>query len=420
MATGITLNQFYNKKFKLQLETYFKLTRKNESISMTIDTPSDGKIHAYSSDTNIATVKIENNNNITIKTLQYGTTSIYFSQEAGTGYYSNIQPATTLMVITVIPDVGPTINDTSWEIISDVAQSSLGSTIWEIGDKKEITLNGNIGDYFSANNLQLNVFIVHFNLPMNNVQDNNIIFAGFKNNDGINVALKCNMANSTFNGEKSFTMTHWNTSSNYQTYGGWKGCDLRYDILGATSTPPSGYGSIVTSSRIGYDATQDTIDNPVPNTLMAALPNEFRSVLKLWPRWIDTHGYNSINDITEITVDAITLPNLIEVGKEEGGGTNSLGNPFEGQHNIVLTFFKKEQETKAYDEEQNIAYAYLDTNTISDDVTSFFLSSPQAKNKYYISYLRSWQSNPVQVQLASAYYDVQPYKSASIFPLFKI
>ena len=140
----------------------------------------------------------------------------------------------------------------------------------------------------------------------------------------------------------------------------------------------------------------------------------------MWPRWIDTHGYNSINDITEITVDAITLPNLIEVGKEEGGGTNSQGNPFEGQHNIVLTFFKKEQETKAYDEEQNIAYAYLDTNTISDDVTSFFLSSPQAKNKYYISYLRSWQSNPVQVQLASAYYDVQPYKSASIFPLFKI
>ena len=36
------------------------------------------------------------------------------------------------------------------------------------------------------------------------------------------------------NGAKYFNMNHW---GNYN-YGGWAGCDLRYDVLGSTDVPP--------------------------------------------------------------------------------------------------------------------------------------------------------------------------------------
>ena len=218
------------------------------------------------------------------------------------------------------------------------------------------------------NNLALKVFIMHFNYTMDGTQDwedtdegfipyPNIILGGFKDSSGIDIALIDSYLYQASVGEgiKAFNMYHnaphsteieedddeeyevdvWHTTENV---GGWKGTDFRYDILGATSTPPSGYGSILTSSRIGYNATQDTIDNPVPNNLMAALPNEFRSVLKLWPRHLDVackYNSNSSNATIEEAIDAITLLTEMEVL----GSFTANSNQYECQYVMQLQYF---------------------------------------------------------------------------------
>ena len=141
-----------------------------------------------------------------------------------------------LIVVTI-----PAVNNTNWTTISEISQAGTGDQYWSIGDMKSITLNGNIGEGLTLDNFETNVFILHFNYPMNNVAENNIIWGGFKTSDGINIALVDSQYSSTSaDGSKYFNMNHWSDKN----FGGWRGTCLRYDILGATSTAPSQYGTI--------------------------------------------------------------------------------------------------------------------------------------------------------------------------------
>ena len=119
-------------------------------------------------------------------------------------------------------------------------------------------------------------------------------------------------------------------------YGGWKGTDLRYDILGATNTQPSMYNQLKTTSNIGYDATQAAITSPLSNTLMAALPSDFRSVLRLWTRWMDSNGNKSNVDanVTSCVDAGISLLTEFEVF-----GTRSSANQYEQNHQIQCAYY---------------------------------------------------------------------------------
>lgn len=125
-------------------------------------------------------------------------------------------------------------------------------------------------------NYETYVYIIGFD---HNGATNTIDFGTFKTaaSGGVDVALIDNHydINST-DGTKYFNINHW---GNYN-YGDWKGCDLRYDILGSTDIAPSSYGSAVTTSRVGYDASLTCATNPVLGTLMAALPSDLRVVMK--------------------------------------------------------------------------------------------------------------------------------------------
>ena len=150
------------------------------------------------------------------------------------------------------------LNNATWEEISMIAQAGIGDSWWDIGDAKQITFkSGAIIGSLSVSNLTLCVFILDFNHPENGVADNNILFSGFKSavTNGVDIAL----IDSYYGGGETYITNHFNlnhwvkangTASARYNYGGWKGCDLRYDILGGTSTPPSGYGSVNTSSRV--------------------------------------------------------------------------------------------------------------------------------------------------------------------------
>ena len=127
-------------------------------------------------------------------------------------------------------------------------------------------------------------------------------------------------------------MNHW---GNYN-YGGWAGCDLRYDVLGSTNVAPSGYGSAASSGRKGNDATSTCATSPVANTLMAALPSALRAVMKPMTIYTDNTAGGS-DTASYVTKSVDYLPLLAEF---EIFGSRSYANSAEKNYQKQYDYYK--------------------------------------------------------------------------------
>jgi len=137
------------------------------------------------------------------------------------------------------------LNDQTWAEIRQVSDAGQGSSYWSVGDRKAVLVNGTVGTL--AVNQTLYVYILGFN--HNSAKEGNgIQFGTFKTalSGGTDVCLIDGSYNSyKTDGSKIFNMNHW---GNYN-YGGWKACDLRYDILGSTNKAPVNYGKVPSPHR---------------------------------------------------------------------------------------------------------------------------------------------------------------------------
>lgn len=312
----------------------------------------DGAVTVTSSDSTKATVS-DSSGTVTVTAVASGSVTVTVSVAAGTNYLA--ASATVSVAVQLIPTV---LNDATWEQISQVAQAGTGENYWDVGDCKEITLNGKIGANLTLTNETLCVFILGFNHVDNGVSDNNIIFGCFKSalTSGKDVAL-CDSSHATTpaSGTRAFSMNHrYNKSIYGSNYGGWKGCDLRYDILGATSTPPSGYYYVKTTSNVGYDATDATLTNPVANTFLAALPSDLRSVIRLRTHYVDNKGGTFLVDanVTAV-VDAVSLLAEFEIF-----GTRKIANQYEQNHQAQMAYYKNGNSTSRFKHSNNSVLVY--------------------------------------------------------------
>lgn len=306
------------------------------SDTVTVTRAGDGAITATSSDDTIATATVSGNV-VTVTAQANGTATITIAVAEGTNYLA-VSGETVSVTATL---VSTTLNDNSWETISQVAQAGEGELYWNIGDVKMVTLNGKIGDNFTASNLSLGVFILDFNHKDNNVAENNIIFGGFKSalSGGKDVALipgkysPDDSWNDYTDGTKYFNMNHW---GNFNV-GGWKGSELRYDILGATSTQPSDYGEAHSASCVGYDATAATLSSPKADTFLAALPSDLRSKIRLRTHYVDNKeivfNENKKANVTAVT-DAVFLLAEFEIF-----GSRSYANQYEKNHQAQMKYY---------------------------------------------------------------------------------
>lgn len=258
-----------------------------------------------------------------------------------------------------LPELGREggLNAYTWAEISAVSAANLGDVYWSIGDTHSVALSGTIGtleidDTFYA-------YIIGFN-HNRYLEGSGISFGTFKTaqENGYNVALVTNYWTSKTDGTKNFNMNHWGDGN----YGGWKGCDLRYDILGSTNTAPSGYGAAVAEGRTGYDASSTTATNPVANTLMAALPSDLRAVMKPITKYSDNYGGNVHNEYN-ITSSVDYLPLLSEF---EIFGIHCYANKFEYRW----------QEQYSYYGTGNLANRNRHNSTTFKDGISWFERSP--------------------------------------------
>lgn len=207
-------------------------------------------------------------------------------------------------------DVG-TLNETSWENIALLSRLGTAQNYFAVGDVKMIHIQGTVGTL--EVNGDYGVFILGFD-HNEEIEGKGIHFGTFKTavTNGKDICfVDGNYNGKSTDGTKYFNMSHWGRSG----YGGWRGCDLRYDILGSTDVAPSGYGAYPTSGRTGYDATPTCATNPVANTLMAALPSDLRAVIKPMTKYASKNTSNEGLTLDSVvpSIDYLPLPSTCEV-----------------------------------------------------------------------------------------------------------
>mgnify|MGYP000481224496 FL=1 len=294
-------------------KTTIKLSLSKLTDTFTIGGNHDGTLSVTSSATGVATVS-RSGNTVTVSHVNQtnGEATITVSCTAGTNYSA---PASKTVKVTA-EFILATLNDNSWAAIHSV--SGTGASYWAVGDRKAVTVNGTVGT--QAVNGTYYAYIIGFN-HNSSKEGNGITFGTFKTalSGGTDICLVDGKYDGySTNGTKYFNMNH---SSNTNA-GGWKGCDLRYDVLGSTNTNDG-------------DATATTATNPVANTLMAALPSDLRAVMQPMTIYTDNTGGGSDN-ASYVTKTTDYLPLLAEY---EIFGTRSYANSAEKNYQAQYAYY---------------------------------------------------------------------------------
>lgn len=301
------------------------------TAAVTVTRPGNGAITASSSNTGVATVSVSGNT-VTISHVNQttGTATVTIKVAAGTNHTA---PADKTVAVTAqFMPTKKALNDQTWAEIRQVSDAGKGSEYWSVGDRKAVLVNGTVGT--QAINQTLYAYILGFN--HNSAKEGNgIQFGTFKTalSGGTDVCLIDSGYGSNFtDGSKHFNMNHWG----YNNYGGWKACDLRYDVLGSTKTAPKNYGKNRASGDVGYDASADTATSPVANTLMAALPADLRAVMKPITKYTDNVAGGT--DVTgNISASVDYLPLLSE--QEIFGGNRTYSNQYEKNYQAQYAYY---------------------------------------------------------------------------------
>jgi hypothetical protein len=247
-------------------------------------------------------------------------------------------------------DAVGTLEETPWSKISELSANDEAQNYFSIGDTKTIHIEGTVGTLEVNDNYD--VYILGFN--HNEEQEGKgIHFRTFRK--GMSICLTDDSYGATAtNGAMIFNLQHWGN----WTYGGWRGYDLRYDILGSTDVPPSGYGSAAKEDRIGYDATETCATNPVPNTLMDSLPSDLRAVMKPMTKYADCGGGGSNSEAKVVaTVDYLPL-----IAEFEIAGKRTYANQYEQTKQQQYAYYADGRSKIKYNMKENPAVWYTRSN----------------------------------------------------------
>lgn len=209
-----------------------------------------------------------------------------------------------------IPSV---LNDASWEMVKMASDKGIAESIWEVGDTKSIVINGEVQGY-TFNNLSIDTFIIGFNHNAD-VEGNNRIHFMIGKISSKDVALCDNNYNS-LSASNGFRMNKSSTNS-----GGWNASYMRTTVLGNSGTPTS----------------------PVSSSMMNALPQDLKNVIKSVTKWTDnTGGSNSSSNVTS-TTDYLFIPAEFEVQ-----GDRDNANQYEKNHQTQYSYFSSGNDKISY------------------------------------------------------------------------
>lgn len=228
------------------------------------------------------------------------------------------------------------LNNNSWETIKKVSDAGQGENYWSVGDRKEVTLNGTVGQ-LSLSNYTTYAFIIGFNHNASVEGTNRIHFQLAKTalSGGTDVAL-CDSKYNSSAGAGYFIMNASNTNS-----GGWKSSQMRTNICGTSLSSYSG-------------------------TIIAVIPAALRAVLKSVTKYTDNTGKSSNASAVTATTDYFFLLSEFEVF-----GSIKYANRNESSKQAQYAYYSAGNS--------KIKYKHDGTSTDAD----WWLRSPDASESIY-------------------------------------
>ena len=197
----------------------------------------------------------------------------------------NVVSGTTAYTLT-LSFVSSTLNDNEWSTIKSVSDAGQGANYWSIGDCKEITLNGTVGE-LTLSNYSTYVYIIGFNHNASVEGTNRIHFQLAKTalSGGTDIAL--------YDESAGFKMNTNDTNS-----GGWSASNMRKSVCGTSLSSYSG-------------------------TILAVIPAALRTVLKSVTKYTNNTGNSSAASAVTATTDYFFLLSEYEVcGELVASNTN--------------------------------------------------------------------------------------------------
>ena len=275
--------------------------------TVTVSSSVSGTVSVQSSASNIVTATVSGMT-VTLTGKANGSTTVTITFNAG----SNYEIATTSIGVVVLI-ANPVLNDNSWEEIKYIADNDLGAAAWEIGDTKAITLNGDVGDYASYDNVTVWVYIIGFNHNSSVEGEHLIHFGGFKTaqTNGIDIALDDSIYGLNYGGAGYSMDSEWV---------GWNWTRMR-SLLGNndSATPSSG-------------------------TLRAAFPSDLIAVMQPATKYTDNYASEE-DDPSNVTPTQEYLPLLAEF---EVFGVNAHANSAERNYQEQYEYFANGNSTRKY------------------------------------------------------------------------
>ena len=132
--------------------------------------------------------------------------------------------------VTVEPPPSNVFNDNSWDIIKQVVTDGTASSYWKIGDRKEVILNGTVGNKTFSNTTTY-CYILGFDhnksVESNNAHALHIGFGASALSGGAYIAY----CDSSYGAQVSTSCFNMNTSDTNS--GGWNSCQMKTTICPA-------------------------------------------------------------------------------------------------------------------------------------------------------------------------------------------
>ena len=192
--------------------------------------------------------------------------------------------------------ISKTLESNSWSIISAASSNDIGQSLWSIGDKKSVRINGTVNGY--SYDTTLYVFITDFAHNVS-VEGTGICFQGFKDASGKDVAM-CAPNYSQSSQPTGFVMNLSNI-----TDGGWEASRMRKTIIPEFKN---------------------------------ALPSDLVSNIKTTTIWThNTTGGRDNNSDSNVTATQETVYLLAEF---EIFGSRAYANQYEQNHQTQYQYYK--------------------------------------------------------------------------------
>lgn len=264
----------------------------------------------------------------------------------------NVVSSTTSYAI-ILSFVSDTLNENSWDTISEVSDAGEGANYWAIGDRKQVTLNGTVGS-LSLSNFSTYAFIIGFNHNSGREGSGRIHFQLAKTalSGGTDICFTDGSYNS-YGSSAAFRMNTSNTNS-----GGWSSSYMRNNICGTSKTSYSG-------------------------TIIGVIPAALRAVLKNVTKYTNNTGQSTASSAVTATTDYFFLLSEYEVF-----GNITYSNTYEANYQQQYAYYSAGNSKVKYRHNStgSAAYWWL-RSPYAGNSTSFVIVSTDGTVNYSNAYI---------------------------------